>query len=460
MKDFVGKVLIIVQNLPVPFDRRVWLEAQTLTHNGFKVSVISPKGEDDPGYEVIGGVRIYRYRVPMNAEGFWGYLSEFVYCWIATFLLSVKILFREGFDVIHACNPPDTFFLLGMFYKLFGKQFIFDHHDLSPEMYLAKYKKASRVLYKILLFLEKLTYKTAKVVLATNESHKRIAIERGNKKEEDVFIVRTGPDFERLKLLPPDSNLKQGRKHLVCYLGEMCPQDGVDYLLKSADYLVNKMGRKDVLFVLMGGGPAMPYLRDQNKKMGLSEFVKFTGRVSDRDLCRYLSTADVCVDPDPWSEWADRSTMNKIMEYMTFGKPIVAFDLAEGRYSAQDAAVYARPNDIKEFAEKVAQLLADQSKRDEMGRFGRRRVVQELAWDHTQKSLVAAYEHLYFKKGAGSNKNQDRNNNNSRTESAKKRLYNLLTPVVGEKSATLKPSFWNLNRIIKKFAFNIALQEG
>lgn len=453
MKDYAGKILMIVQNLPVPFDRRVWLEAKTLTEHGYKVSVISPKGKNDSCYEVLDGVAIYRYRVPMNAEGFWGYVSEFVYCWIATFILSLKVLWREGFDAIHACNPPDTYFFLGLFYRIFGKQFIFDHHDLSPEMYLAKYKKASNLLYKILVFLEKMTFRTATVVLATNESHKRIAIERGKKKEDDVFIVRTGPDFDRLKVMQPENKLKEGRKHLVCYLGEMCPQDGVDYLLKSADYLVNDMGRKDVLFVLMGGGPAMPALRDLNAHMGLSDFVKFTGRVSDRELCRYLSTADVCVDPDPWSEWADKSTMNKMMEYMTFAKPIVAYDLTEGRYSAQDAALYVKPNDTKEFASKVSQLLVDQAKRAQMGQYGRQRVLQELAWEHTQTALVEAYERVYD--GNGHNGKGNGRNGNGKASSDKKRFLNVAINRASKRAKKFGIAdwgWWNLNRVMEKFS--------
>lgn len=448
MKDYPGKILMIVQNLPVPFDRRVWLEAKTLTEHGYKISIISPKSKNyNSSYEVLEDVSIYRYHVPMNAEGFWGYVSEFLYCWITTFLLSIKVLFREGFDTIHACNPPDTFFFMGLFYRLFGKKFVFDHHDLSPEMYLAKYKKASKVLYKILLYLEKLTFSTATVVLETNESHKKIALERGKKKEEDVFIVRTGPDFDRLRLLKPDDDLKEGRRHLVCYLGEMCPQDGVDYLLRSADYLVNELGRKDVLFVLMGGGPAMPALRDLNTRMGLSDYVKFTGRVTDADLCRYLSTADVCVDPDPWSEWADRSTMNKMMEYMTFAKPIVAYDLTEGRYSAQNAALYVTPNDTEEFAIKVSDLLTDQRKRSQMGRYGRQRVVQKLAWDHTQKALVEAYERIY-------NGQEDRRNGNGRLDNYKKRFFTLASNLNGSRGTrkVVEWGWWNLNRIKEKLA--------
>jgi glycosyltransferase involved in cell wall biosynthesis len=396
MKESAGKILIIVQNLPVPFDRRVWLEAQTLRDQGYKISVICPKSREfRESHTVIDRIAIYRYRVPLEAHGFLGYVFEFIYAWLATAILSVKVLFREGFDVIHACNPPDTYFLLGLIYKLFGKTFLFDHHDLSPEMFSAKYEKANKLLYKGLVFLEKLTMRTAKVVLATNESHKEIAMKRGKKPAEDIFIVRSGPDLRRLKIKPEEKALKAGRKYLVCYLGEMCPQDGVDYLLISAKYLSENLGRQDVQFVIMGGGPEMPKLKALSEKMGLAKFVHFTGRIPDEEVCRYLSTADLCVDPDPWSEWANKSTMNKIMEYMAFGKAIVAFDLKESRNSAQQAAVFAKPDDVIDFSLKIHQLLDDPERRASMGRFGLQRVKNELAWDHTHKALLAAYQRVF-----------------------------------------------------------------
>ncbi len=405
MKDCSGKILIIVQNLPVPFDRRVWLEAQSLRDHGYQVAVICPKSQEYPeSHVVIDGISIYRYRIPLEARGFLGYVFEFVYAWLMTAFLSVRVLFREGFDVIQACNPPDTYFLLGALYKLFGKMFVFDHHDLSPEMFMAKYEKTNGLLYQGLIYLEKLTMRTAKVVFAMNESHKEIALKRGKKRPEEVVIVRTGPDLNRLKLVPAEKSLKKGRKYLVCYLGEMCPQDGVDYLLTSAKYLNEELGRRDTHFVIMGGGPEMPKLKVLSEQMGLAEYVEFTGRIPDDLLCRYLSTADVCVDPDPWSEWANRSTMNKIMEYMTFGKPIVAFDLKESRNSAQQAAVYAKIDDVKDFALKIAELLDDPERRKVMGRFGIQRVQEELAWQHTHKALLAAYEGVFAKASLGRSK--------------------------------------------------------
>ncbi len=395
MKGYAGKVLIIVQNLPVPFDRRVWLEAQTLRDNGYKVSVICPKSKEFvESYERIDDISVYRYKMPVDAQGALSYFFEFAYAWLATALLSLKVLFREGFDIIQACNPPDTYFLLARFYKLFGKKFVFDHHDLSPEMFQAKYDKKDGLLNKMLLLLEKWTFKTADIIIATNDSYKQVAIDRGGRSDEDVVVVRTGPDLQRLRILPAEQSLKQGRKYMVAYLGEMCPQDGVDYLLRSIDFFINEIGRKDVQFTLIGGGPAMEDLKKMSEKMGLSDHVMFTGRIPDEELCRYLSTADVCVDPDPYSEWADHSTMNKILEYMTFGKPIVSFDLTETRHSAQQAAVFVPPNNTEQFAAEIGKLLDDWEKREAMGKFGRRRVVEQLSWLHTHRNLIRAYDRV------------------------------------------------------------------
>lgn len=388
------RVLIIVQNLPVPFDRRVWLEATTLTKHGYKVSVICPKGKkgkDDAGYEYLENIHIHRYPAPSEARGCLGYIFEFAYCWLLTAVLSLRVRLSSGFDVIHACNPPETFFALAWMYKLVGCKFIFDHHDLSPEMYAAKGGNVQGMLYQGLLFLEKLTFKTADVVITTNQSHKNIAKARGSVPDERIFTVRSGPDLSRLKPVPPEPELKNGRPYLVCYLGEMCPQDGVDYLLRSAEHIIRHNGRKDIQFIFIGGGPAMPQMQKLASEMGLDTWVRFTGRISDADLCRYLSTADVCVDPDPYTEWSNQSTMNKIMEYMVFSKPIVAFDLRENHFSGQEAAVYAKPNDEQEMAGLILDLIEDTEQRRRMGDYGRNRVETELSWEHSVPHLLKAY---------------------------------------------------------------------
>lgn len=391
-----GKVLIIVQNLPVPFDRRVWLEATSLERAGYQVAVICPTGKSkdyQARSELIDRVHIYRYPAPPEAHSTTGYLFEFIYCWLMTAWLSIKVFFRHGFNIIHACNPPETYFFLAYIYKLFGVKFIFDHHDLSPEMYLAKGGKKDGFFHRNLLRLERLTFRTADAVITTNQSHREIAERRGNVKPEAIFIVRSGPDFARLKIMEPEPELKEGYPFLACYLGEMCAQDGVDLLLDTIKIIVHEIGRKDICFVLMGGGPELDSLKAYKADLDLDGYVRFTGRVSDLDLCRYLSTADICLDPDPYTEWANQSTMNKIMEYMAFGKPIVAFNLKEHRYSAQSAAEFAEPNDIHQFARLVVDLIDQPERRKSMGEAGKQRVSNELAWDYSVPNLLAAYQY-------------------------------------------------------------------
>jgi glycosyltransferase involved in cell wall biosynthesis len=393
-----GRVLIIVQNLPVPFDRRVWLEATALCKSGYEVSVICPKGKHgayQASHEVLEGVHIFRYHAPPDLTSVFGYLFEFIYCWLVTAVLSIKVLFQRNFNVIHACNPPETYFALGLVYKAFGKKFIFDHHDLSPEMYLAKGGRRGGVFHRGLLWLERQTFRAANVVITTNLSHKKIAESRGAVEPERVFVVRSGPDPDRLESLPPEMALKEGYRYLACYLGEMCPQDGVDYLLQAIHTYTCKLGFMDTKFILMGSGPSFEDLRKLRSELGLEKVVEFTGRVSDHDLCRYLSTADICLDPDPYSEWSDQSTMNKIMEYMAFGKPIVAFDLKENRFSAQEAAVYAKCNDTLDFAKLIRELLDDPERRERMGAVGLNRLRNNLAWKYSVPHLLAAYQKVF-----------------------------------------------------------------
>lgn len=441
MKHYNGKVLIIVQNLPVPFDRRVWLESQTLRDNGFKVSVICPKAPEFPkSYEKLNDISIYRYKMPVEANGVFSYFIEFAYAWLMTAMLSIKVLIKEGFDIIHACNPPETFWLLGAIYKIFGKAFVFDHHDVSPEMFLAKYDKRGGILHRILLALEKRSFKTANIVLSTNESYKKVAVVRGGKDPKDVFVVRSGPELTRLKMVKPEPALKEGKKYMVSYLGEMCPQDRVDYLVRIADYVVNRLGRRDVIFVLMGGGPAMPMVKQLSEDLGLQEFVRFTGRVFDNDISRYLSTTDICAGPDPYTEYSDVSTMNKILEYMAFGKPIVSFDLREARFSAQQAAWFISPNDIVEFANAINTLLNDPEKRKRMGALGRKRLVEKLSWHQTNKNLIAAYMEVTNRFGFAKKYNNDAESNEEARLANVKLTSEDLELLMGFVSSDLKES--------------------
>lgn len=389
-----GRVLILVENLPSPFDRRVWQEATTLRDAGYTVSIICPTGKGcEERFAAIDGIYIWRYNLPLEGEGARGYAIEYSAALFWTFVLAWRVLWTRGFDVIHACNPPDLFFLIGGFFKLLGKKFLFDHHDISPELYEAKFGRRD-VFYRLLLKLEYWTFRTADVSLATNESYRRIAIERGGMPPERVFVVRSGPSLERLKILPPEERLKRGRRHLVGYVGVMGAQEGIDYLLRAVHHIVFVLQRTDIHFGLVGGGTSLQEMKSLAASLGVTDYVTFTGRVPDAEMLAVLNTAEVCVNPDVANAMNDRSTMNKIMEYMALGKPIVQFDLTEGRYSAQQASLYARGNDAADFAGKIVELLDDPARRAEMGAFGRKRVETELEWRHEAPKLLAAYAAL------------------------------------------------------------------
>ena len=391
------RILFIVENLPSPFDRRVWQEATTLHQNGYQVSIICPTGKGyEEKYECLDGIHIYRHPLPPEAEGALGYALEYSVALYWEFYLSFKVLFSHGFDAIHACNPPDLIFLVGGFFKFFfHKKFLFDHHDINPELYEAKFGRRD-FFYRLMLLCERLTFKTADRSIATNESYKQIAIERGGMHPDKVTVVRSGPKLDRLKIIEPVLALKKGRKHLVGYVGVMGKQEGIDYLLRALQYIVEHKNRTDVHFGLVGGGTELTSLQAYAKALGVEDYVTFTGRVSDQQMLEMLNTADVCVNPDVANEMNDKSTMNKIMEYMALAKPIVQFDLSEGRFSAQEASLYARRNDTKDFAEKILLLLDDQVKRKAMGDFGRNRIITELEWKYEEPKLLEAYRRLFL----------------------------------------------------------------
>jgi len=389
------RVLIIVENLPSPFDRRVWQEATTLQQNGYEVSIICPTGKGyEKKYEVIDGIHIYRHNLPLEAEGALGYLYEYSAALFWEFLLAWKVFLTRGFDVIHACNPPDNIFIVGGFFRLLGKKFLFDHHDINPELYEAKFGRRD-FFYKVMLAWERLTFRLARVSIATNESYKKIAIERGGMDPDKVFVVRSGPKLDRLKILPPVAALKNGRKYLVGYVGVMGAQEGIDYLLRSIRYIVKELNRKDIQFGLVGGGTSLDEMKAYASELGIANYTTFTGRVPDRDLLEMLNTADICVNPDVANEMNDKSTMNKIMEYMALGKPVVQFDLTEGRFSAQEASLYAAKNDEVDFARKIVDLLDNPELREKMGLYGKRRIDEELEWKYEAPKLLKAYEVLF-----------------------------------------------------------------
>ncbi len=389
--------MIIVENLPAPFDRRVWQEAVSLRQAGYEVSIICPTG---PGcerrYEIVDGVHIFRHRLPFEAKGRAGYLLEYPAALLWQFWLAWRVLFTRGFDVIHACNPPDDLFLVGAPFKLLGKKFIFDHHDICPELYEAKFGRKDR-LYRGVLWLERMTFRTADVSIATNESYRKIAVERGGMPADKVFVVRSGPQLERLRIKPPVEKLKRGRRYLVGYVGVMGQQEGIHYLLEAVRHIVIEKRRHDVHFGLVGGGTSLGQMKEYAKTLGIDDFVTFTGRVPDEEMLDMLNTADVCVNPDVANEMNDKSTMNKIMEYMALGKPIVQFDLTEGRYSAGESSLYATRNDSRDLAEKILCLLDDPERRRRMGELGRMRVQNELEWKYEEPNLLAAYDAAFAK---------------------------------------------------------------
>ena len=392
------KILIIVENLPVPFDMRVWKEATSLHAAGYSVTVLSPRGKGyERRYEVLDGIHVYRHPLPKEGNSPLGYVREYAAALFWEFFYTWWIYLRVGFDVIQGCNPPDDIFLIALPFKLLGVKYIFDHHDANPELYLSKYGRRG-VFYHIQVLLEKLTYRVCDVVMATNCSYRDLAVSRGGLNPQDVFVVRNGPDQRTFRPVPPIPGLKYGKRYLIGYVGTMSIQEGLDILLDVAFYIKN-LGRQDIHFTCVGGGPGLAELDKMVEEKNLSDMVNFTGRIPDQQLLEILSTSDVCVNPDKPCEMNDISTMIKIMEYMALCKPIVQFNLKEGRFSAQDAALYAdNNNQVPDFAAKILWLLDNPEERERMGEFGRKRVAEELAWDYSIEGLLAAYQRCFDKK--------------------------------------------------------------
>lgn len=389
------KILIIVENLPVPFDTRVWQEATTLVENGYTVSVICPKGKGyEKEYEQLLGVHIYRHDLPTEASGFLGYVKEYGAALYHELRLAKKIYKEIGFDVIHGCNPPDDIYLVAKYFRKYGVKYVFDHHDICPELFEAKFGKKG-LLYKSQTWLERKTYEYCTFAFVTNESYKKIAIERGGMDPKKVYVLRSGPKLERLKIQPPKEELKGGRKYMVGYLGVIGKQEGIQYLLEAAKYIREKIGRDDICYGIVGGGTSLEELKALSVQMGIDDIVTFTGRAPDDMMLDYLNTADICVNPDEYNPMNDKSTMNKVLEYMALGKPIVQFDLTEGKYSAKEASLYAKPNDFVDMAKKITELLDDEEKRKKMSAFGRKRIVEELSWEHTSKVLLEGYRAFF-----------------------------------------------------------------
>ena len=389
------RILIIVQNLPVPFDRRVWLECQALTSAGYRVAVVCPKGRGDPAYEVVNSVELYKYRPYAPGGGKAGFVAEYVYSFLATAWTVLKARRSGPFAVIQACNPPDIFWPLALAFRVAeGTRFVFDHHDLCPELYKSRFPDGPALPYQGLLALERRTHQAADHVVATNDSYREIAMTRGGKRAADVTVVRTGPDPLRMRRGAADPVLRRGRRFLAAYIGVMGPQDGVDNVVRAADIVVHKLGREDIAFTLIGSGDCFDDLVALRDELGLAGHVEFTGRAPDELVARILSTADAGLSPDPKNPLNDVSTMNKTMEYMAFQLPVVAFDLRETRVSAGEAAVYVQPNDEQAYAEAIVALMDDEQARGRLGRLGRARVEQELAWSHQEQNYLEVYRRV------------------------------------------------------------------
>jgi glycosyltransferase involved in cell wall biosynthesis len=396
-----ARLLIIVQNLPVPFDRRVWLECQALTSAGYRVAVVCPKGKDDPAYEVIDSVELYKYRPYAPGGSKVSFLAEYAYSFLATAWQALKARRSGRFAVIQACNPPDIFWPLALAFRaLEGTRFVFDHHDLCPELFQSRFPSGPKLPYRGLLALERRTHRAADHVIATNDSYREKAMTRGGKRADEVTVVRTGPDLRRLRPGEPDPEMRRGRRFLVAYIGVMGPQDGVDIVVRAADIVVSKLGRDDIAFMLIGSGDCFDDLVALRDELGLAGHVEFTGRAPDELVMRIMSTADAGLSPDPKNPLNDVSTMNKTMEYMVFGLPVVAFDLRETRVSAGDAAVYVQPNDEQQYAEAIVALLDDEPRRALMGKLARQRVEEDLAWEHQEGAYLRVYERVAGRAGA------------------------------------------------------------
>jgi len=394
MENLEGKhILIIVENLSVPFDRRVWNEATTLQKHGAKISVICPKMKGfNKKYEVIEGIEIFRHPLLVEARGKIAYFLEYSSALFWEFVLSLRIYLKSRFHVIHACNPPDLIFLIALPFKCFGVKFVFDHHDINPELYLAKYNKRG-LFYKFLLWVERATFRFADFSIATNESYKKIAVDRGKMDPNKVAVVRSGPDLKKFVKTPGNLIYKKGKKYLIGYLGVIGEQEGIDLLLYAIQNIIKD--RNDIQFAIIGGGPSLEIHKRKAHQLHLSEFVDFYGRVSDEMMIEIINTADICVNPDKYSAMNDLSTMNKIMEYMALGKPIVQFDLKEGRVSALESSLYAKNNDPIDFARCILHLIENENLIKSMGEYGYQRVFQELSWAKEQEKLIRFYNYIF-----------------------------------------------------------------
>jgi glycosyltransferase involved in cell wall biosynthesis len=387
------RALILVEDLPVPFDRRVWNEAQTLRDAGWRVTVVCPRGEGARRWhERIDRIGVFRYPLPTTAAGLVNHVLEYAVAIPSTMLLSLLAWRGRRFDVVHLCNPPDFLFPIGRLFRWLGSAVIYDQHDLAPEVYVAQGGRKGGAVHRFLRWSEGATYRSADAVIATNDTYRRFALSRGGVDPSHLFVVRSAPDPLRIFRVDPDPGLKAGRPYLVIYLGTMGPQDGVDLFVRAARRILDERPGQ-VRFLAIGGGNQLDGLRELAVGLGLAEEdLTFTGRIPDAQLRIALSTADVAISPDPANDFNEFCTMNKTLEYMAIGVPVVAFNLEETRVSATDAAVYAEPNDPAGLARLTLELLDQPEERARMGASGRERIAGPLSWQRSATSLLEAYE--------------------------------------------------------------------
>jgi glycosyltransferase involved in cell wall biosynthesis len=388
------RVVALLENNPYPFDIRVRPQVEALIAAGYHVTVICPRERNEPWRESIDGVQVYRFPMPASGTGVANYLVEFCFATLAMTVAMLWVWARYGLDVLHIYAPPDSLFFAGLLPRLAGKIIIYDNRDLSPELYESKFGRADGVLYRLLLWLERRASRLATHVLVVNESYRRIIMERDGIPSDRVSAVRIGPELDRVRLTAPDPGLRARAKTIIAYLGQMAQQDGVDHLLQALRHLDQDFGHKDWFCVLIGPADEPQALEELAAQLGVSDRTWFTGYIPDEEMLRYLSTADICVDPDPANPLNNISTMVKLMEYMALGKPVVAYDLTEHRVTAGDAALYAQPNDELDMARQLMRLIEDPELRTRLAATGRERVERHLAWKHQRKRLLALYNAL------------------------------------------------------------------
>lgn len=389
-------VLVLVENIPVRGDHRVWPECLALREAGYEVVAISPRREKGEALvEREAGIEIHYFPLAAADDGMLAYVKEYGLAFWRARRLVRKLARQRRFDLVHACNPPDFFLLAARPLKRQRTRFIFDQHDLFPELFITRFGKR-RAMVRLLLLLERLTYRQADVVLSTNESYRKIALTRGRKSPEDVFVVRNGPDLSRFRP-NPDLSLKRGRPHLISFVGEMGFQDGVDQAVRALGLVARK--RRDWHAIFAGHGPALEEARALTEELGIADSVEFPGFVSDETVMRIVSSSDLCLAPEPKNPFNDASTMIKIAEYMALSRPIVAYELTESKVTAGEAALYATPNRVESFAGRIEELLEDPELRIRMGEIGRSRVEEMFSWARSKESLLAAYDHALREAG-------------------------------------------------------------